>query len=153
MTCLCGSQLNYDQCCRSIHLDPKNAKIPEQLMRARYSAHALKLIDFIVCTYHPSVHAEQYRRNIEETAQLHWLALTIIDAPSPMDSEGFVEFSAQYEEDNKIESLHERSRFLFEQNQWFYIDGQYPDTSHAIKIGRNDPCPCGSGKKVKKCCY
>ena len=21
------------------------------------------------------------------------------------------------------------------------------------KIGRNDPCPCGSGKKYKKCCY
>lgn len=21
-----------------------------------------------------------------------------------------------------------------------------------IKIGRNDPCPCGSGKKYKKCC-
>ena len=21
------------------------------------------------------------------------------------------------------------------------------------KIGRNDPCPCGSGKKFKKCCY
>ena len=23
----------------------------------------------------------------------------------------------------------------------------------AIKIGPNDPCPCGSGKKYKKCCY
>ena len=22
-----------------------------------------------------------------------------------------------------------------------------------IKIGPNDPCPCGSGKKYKKCCY
>ena len=22
-----------------------------------------------------------------------------------------------------------------------------------IKVGRNDPCPCGSGKKYKKCCY
>lgn len=24
--------------------------------------------------------------------------------------------------------------------------------AHVIKIGRNDPCPCGSGKKYKKCC-
>jgi len=24
--------------------------------------------------------------------------------------------------------------------------------NHKIKIGRNDPCPCGSGKKYKKCC-
>jgi uncharacterized protein YecA (UPF0149 family) len=22
----------------------------------------------------------------------------------------------------------------------------------APKVGRNDPCPCGSGKKYKKCC-
>ncbi|MBM4251610.1 MAG: hypothetical protein FJ146_06540 [Deltaproteobacteria bacterium] len=21
------------------------------------------------------------------------------------------------------------------------------------KVGRNDPCPCGSGKKSKKCCH
>ena len=23
----------------------------------------------------------------------------------------------------------------------------------AGKVGRNDPCPCGSGKKFKKCCH
>jgi uncharacterized protein YchJ len=30
----------------------------------------------------------------------------------------------------------------------------YPDTyvRSAPKVGRNDPCPCGSGKKFKKCC-
>lgn len=26
-------------------------------------------------------------------------------------------------------------------------------TTGRSKIGRNDPCPCGSGKKFKKCCY
>lgn len=26
-------------------------------------------------------------------------------------------------------------------------------SSFGTKIGRNDPCPCGSGKKYKKCCY
>jgi uncharacterized protein YchJ len=25
-------------------------------------------------------------------------------------------------------------------------------TTQTIKVGRNDPCPCGSGKKYKKCC-
>ncbi len=24
-------------------------------------------------------------------------------------------------------------------------------TSHVLKVGRNDPCPCGSGKKYKDC--
>ena len=27
-----------------------------------------------------------------------------------------------------------------------------PETRSAPKIGRNDPCPCGSGKKFKQCC-
>ncbi len=27
-----------------------------------------------------------------------------------------------------------------------------PVSSHRTKIGRNDTCPCGSGKKYKKCC-
>ena len=28
----------------------------------------------------------------------------------------------------------------------------YQGEEHASKIGRNDPCPCGSGKKYKRCC-
>lgn len=34
------------------------------------------------------------------------------------------------------------------------ITKKYRDdnTVHVEKIGRNDPCPCGSGKKYKKCC-
>ncbi len=26
------------------------------------------------------------------------------------------------------------------------------DEKFYAKTGRNDPCPCGSGKKYKKCC-
>ena len=41
---------------------------------------------------------------------------------------------------------------------------QFPDVMHAlraqssgpparsVKVGRNAPCPCGSGRKFKKCC-
>ena len=25
-------------------------------------------------------------------------------------------------------------------------------TRQGAKVGRNDPCPCGSGKKYKNCC-
>ncbi len=31
-------------------------------------------------------------------------------------------------------------------------DGAAPFVRPSVKIGRNDPCPCGSGKKYKKCC-
>lgn len=27
-----------------------------------------------------------------------------------------------------------------------------PNAPPAIRVGRNDPCPCGSGRKFKKCC-
>jgi preprotein translocase subunit SecA len=29
---------------------------------------------------------------------------------------------------------------------------QTPFVHKAAKVGRNDPCPCGSGKKFKSCC-
>ncbi|MCH7945885.1 MAG: SEC-C domain-containing protein, partial [Armatimonadetes bacterium] len=31
--------------------------------------------------------------------------------------------------------------------------GFNPDTQNWSKVGRNDPCPCGSGKKFKACHY
>ena len=31
-------------------------------------------------------------------------------------------------------------------------DGSFDETKRVKKIGDNDPCPCGSGKKYKKCC-
>jgi SWIM/SEC-C metal-binding protein len=58
---------------------------------------------------------------------------------------------------------------LFGEKGWRYIIGLEPDQPEDItdleillnppkpriaesKVGRNDPCPCGSGKKYKKCC-
>lgn len=32
------------------------------------------------------------------------------------------------------------------------VDGTAPTKRTTPKVGRNDPCPCGSGKKYKKCC-
>ena len=35
------------------------------------------------------------------------------------------------------------------------IEKEYKDSKtvrNENKVGRNDPCPCGSGKKYKKCC-
>ena len=57
---------------------------------------------------------------------------------------------------------------IFDKNGWIFILGIEPDKPEDIsdlekllnpvkplqstKIGRNSPCPCGSGKKYKKCC-
>jgi uncharacterized protein YchJ len=34
----------------------------------------------------------------------------------------------------------------------FYDEPEKPFIREDSKVGRNDPCPCGSGKKYKKCC-
>ena len=35
----------------------------------------------------------------------------------------------------------------------FGSDGTIQNKPRSVKkVGRNDPCPCGSGKKYKKCC-
>ncbi|GAL25637.1 UPF0225 protein YchJ [Vibrio variabilis] len=47
--------MNYQECCQPIHNDVTLAKKPEQLMRARYSAHLTKNVDFVVATYHLTV--------------------------------------------------------------------------------------------------
>ena len=83
-----------------------------------------------------------------------WVKLDVLNqCIDENDLVGHVEFKAFFVENNQYQCLHEKSRFLREvqneKQQWFYIDGVYPKTA---KIGRNDPCFCGSQKKHKKCC-
>ncbi|ODA35982.1 hypothetical protein A8L45_02385 [Veronia pacifica] len=123
-------------------------------MRARYAAHELGLVDFVVSTYHPSCQAEQHRQGIEDSIKSDWLGLQVINSSiDESGKQGYVEFKAHYSDQGQQFCLHEKSRFLLENVNnkplWFYIDGVFPGT---IKAGRNDPCPCGSGKKFKKCC-
>ena len=48
------------------------------------------------------------------------------------------------------------SKFVREQDGWKFSDGdlvkEKPEVREGPKIGRNDLCPCGSGRKYKKCC-
>ncbi|WP_375753506.1 YchJ family metal-binding protein [Vibrio sp. HN007] len=162
--CPCGSNKEYAFCCKPVHNDHKAAIYPEQLMRARYSAHVLKLVDFVVNTYHSSCHAENEREGIQESINLEWQRLEVVSAKQPDGDEGFVEFKAFLLEDGVEHCMHEKSRFLKENDLWFYVDGVFPEeqipanvlpsnsTEKSEKVGRNDPCPCGSGKKFKKCC-
>lgn len=150
--CPCGSSLEYSSCCQPIHTDPRQALKPEQLMRARFSAHVLNMPDFVVATYHPSCNALAEKEAIAQSVDSQWTRLEVVSTESGSnDDEGFVTFNAYLIEDNQELSLSERSRFLREEQQWYYIDGELSEMPN-IKVGRNDSCPCGSGKKFKKCC-
>ena len=72
------------------------------------------------------------------------------------DDEGLVEFIARYSVNGTDFEHHERSYFQRIDGEWKFIDGELvkpePIVRESPKVGRNDPCPCGSGKKYKKCC-
>lgn len=166
-SCPCGNPKSYSECCEPIHNDHSKAKTPEQLMRSRYSAHVKGLVDYVIDTYHPSCHAEQEREAIADSIDSDWCGLEVMNTePGKHDNEGFVTFKAYFKQDEQEYCLEERSRFLKEQELWYYIDGAFPQQQEpeqagdprlsqpvaSLKVGRNDPCICGSGKKFKKCC-
>lgn len=167
-SCPCGSNRPYPQCCDIAHKNHADVTTPEQLMRSRYSAHVLGLVDYVVNTYHPSCNAEDQREDIAQSIDSGWSKLEVIKTEVGTDeTEGFVEFSAYFDEDGKRYCMTERSRFVKEDGLWYYIDGTFPEEEpeqdpeqdprlsqpvSSLKVGRNDPCICGSGKKFKKCC-
>ncbi|WP_414163918.1 YchJ family protein [Superficieibacter sp. BNK-5] len=146
--CPCGSAVEYSLCCQQFVSGEQDAPDPSHLMRSRYSAFVMKNADYLINTWHPSCQASAFRQEIESGfAHTQWQGLTVFSTEeSASADEGFVSFVAKYSENGKPGVIIERSRFLKEDGKWYYIDGTRP------QFGRNDPCPCGSGKKFKKCC-
>lgn len=123
--CPCGSGKQYKNCCQPIHIDHANAKKPEQLMRARYSAYVLNLVDFIIATYHPDCNAAEDRDGIVAGCELNWTKLAVKECSLASNTEGYVHFKAFFIEDGQSQCLEERSRFLKVNGLWFYVDGEF----------------------------
>jgi SEC-C motif-containing protein len=140
MTCVCGSGLDEDACCGPI-LTGARAPTALALMRSRYTAYVRGDIDYLMRTHH----GNPDRAGIEKWArESRWLGLEIVS----VEGDDVVEFIARGTSGGRPFEHRERSRFRKIDGAWFYIDGP------AAKVkapGRNDPCPCGSGKKYKKC--
>ncbi len=154
MFCYCCSGKLFSDCCQPL-LDGKvKAKNCVALMRSRYSAYCHKNIDYLYATYHPDQRIANSTSQIAEFANAaHFVDLTITSSSdidnSNAAANGHVSFVASYIHDNKLETLTEQSRFVLE-DQWYYVDGDI-FASATTTIGRNDKCPCGSGKKFKQC--
>jgi len=148
--CPCGSGNDYSQCCGRYIDAVESPQYPEQLMRSRYTAFVLRESDYLLQSWHESSRPEQLQLELG----VRWFGLEIIGCQGgeANDNEGWVEFIAQFKGNGRLQSLHERSRFVREQGRWQYVDGQIQQQPEAEKIGRNAPCPCGSGKKFKRCC-
>lgn len=156
--CPCGSGIEYATCCQEILAGTKFAQTPLELMRSRYTAHICKNMPHIIRTMRGKALKlfDEHTTREEWFEQCEWTRLEIIDAPEPSkhSKEGIVEFKAHYSFNGNEHVLHERSKFQKIGDQWFYIAGQIknPVIETSSKIGRNDECSCGSGKKYKRCC-
>jgi SEC-C motif-containing protein len=156
-TCPCGSGAAYSACCEPVITGARPADTAEQLMRARYAAYVKMQMDFLLETTHPDHRTGYDHAGTKAWAEgADWQGLQIIATRQGAagDTAGEVEFVARYGEKGVQREHHERAQFERQEGRWFFTDGAMvkPKPLIVTKIGRNDPCTCGSGLKYKKCC-
>ena len=128
-------------------------------MRSRYTAFTKANVAYLKASLHP-----KERKDFDEkmtaawASQSQWLGLEIMrtEAGGADDDTGIVEFIANFRVNDNDQKHHEVGEFIKEDGVWYFTDGKLVNDRQVIrdtpKIGRNDPCSCGSGKKFKKCC-
>ena len=77
----------------------------------------------------------------------------------PLIKEKFIKIAHRMEADGvNFKSIRQMKKWMKDHEAEYMAEGSTPKphvetvVHEGPKIGRNDPCPCGSGKKYKKCC-
>jgi SEC-C motif domain protein len=117
--CPCGSGEVYLECCGRFHAGDAIAPTALALMRSRFAAFAFGDAAYLLRTWHPTTRPPA----LEFDGDRKWTRLEIVYvvAGSPFDSSGVVEFRAHYRSAGVARSQHERSMFVREDGQWFYL--------------------------------
>lgn len=153
MSCPCNPQVLYSGCCETFHSGLDIPHTAEQLMRSRYSAFVLGLIDYIVQTTLPSQQRLLNQAAIAEwSTQTDWQGLEVLNHLASVGKRhAQVEFKATFKTPNGIQVHHELSTFVKvvegKQSRWYFLDPTVNNT-----IIQKQPCLCNSGKKFKHCC-
>ena len=157
-TCPCGSLKPFSECCGPALAGTKIPATPEALMRSRYTAFVKHEVDYILNTVAPDRRKDFDRQGIEEWSRnSEWQGLDIIatEKGGPDDTTGTVEFAARFREKGQDRRHDELATFVKIDGRWYFEDGRLPAVkqvrNEGPRVGRNDPWPCGSGKKYKKC--
>ena len=156
--CPCGTGSPFADCCEPYISGARPAPTAEALMRSRYSAFAKHDVKYIVKTNDPDRDDE-----IDEAAILKWmvtsqwqgLEVSSTEAGGEDDDAGIVEFVASYRVGDERRKHHEVALFRKVEERWVYVEGTTGGGTiqrESPRVGRNAPCPCGSGKKYKRCC-
>ena len=156
--CPCGSGNELEVCCKPFISGAKKAPTAESLMRARYTAYTLVEVDFILKSHDSKTRDEISKEETKAWAESsQWLGLEVVNVVNGLedDKAGVVEFKANYKTGGVKYTHHEEAKFVKKRGAWYFEDSKIinkPIKREGAKIGRNDPCICGSGKKYKKCC-
>ena len=111
---------------------------PLELMKSRYNAFVALDGEYLAKTT-----TQKTSTDMSAYENIEWIKLDIIDS-----YDNIVEFKTYFKEDGILNLLHEKSSFIKEDGMWKYNSGEIFNS----KIQRNEICPCGSGRKYKKCC-
>lgn len=126
--CPCTSGRPYSECCEPFHL---GARLPTalELMRSRFSAYALGLIDYIVETTHvesPSkkLESSDWKKRIQHFSDVTEFDQLDILSNTQGEDEAYVTFTAHLKQMGKDTSFTEESRFVKVNGRWQYISGK-----------------------------
>jgi len=127
-------------------------------MRSRYTAYVKGNIDYIEQTCAKDALEVFNRLEVERYIdEMDWQGLDILRVTEGgvEDAHGLVDFAFHLKHKDKPYTQREIASFERIEGRWYYTDSEFNpkgETVHCEKVGRNDPCPCGSAKKYKKCC-
>lgn len=124
--CPCGSKKSLEACCGRFISGKESARTPEQLMRSRYTAHALGGHgEYLVSTWLMAKELGLTAASFQEHI-VHWQKLEVIRSAQRGDLEE-VEFRAYFYSadagaNRALEVHHERSRFKRIKGVWYYVE-------------------------------
>ena len=122
--CFCGSDRPFSRCCGPIIKGTNLASSAEKLMRSRYSAYVTCAVDYLIATTHISKRSSISKKEVEQWAKTNsWHRLEIVHSDTFT-----IEFKAYFRDrSSKLQVHHEQSTFVFEEGNWYYVDGVFGD--------------------------
>lgn len=124
--CPCHSGKPFSFCCEPAIEGHKPATTAEALMRSRYTAFSLGVVDYLIDTTAPEKRNPDDEEILNEQVKYtNWLGLKILatECGRTGDKSGMVEFEALFESDDQSGALREKSNFRFDNGLWLYVDG------------------------------
>ncbi len=125
--CPCCSLRAYKECCEPFHAGkaPATALL---LMRSRYSAYALGLVEYLINTTHPSNPYYNLNHNLWKKQILEFTQSTKFEGLEILDfidgiNQSFVTFFAKLSHENQDTSFEEKSHFEKIDGRWLYHHG------------------------------